>query len=87
MDEKIIIPPREFTVSACDHLDEAIGWVLDAISKVRKDFGRFEAPVEARVLLNLLVRATEGVITLARHDLVLLPAAFMLTRSGRRPAP
>jgi hypothetical protein len=45
-------------------------------------FGKYEADIEAWLLFNLAIRHTEGVIALARHDLILLPPAQMAARAG-----
>ena len=43
---------------------------------------KYEAGKEARNLFNLAIRHIDGVIALARHDLVLLPPALMAARAG-----
>jgi hypothetical protein len=78
----VVKAPDPHILEACDRLDDAIGWVIKAINQPRRDFGHYEAPYEARVLLNLLIRAVESLITLARTDLVLLPGAFILARTA-----
>lgn len=78
----VLKPPPPALLRACDVLDSVVGSVAAAISKTRADFGRLEAAVEASILLRLLVRHIEGVIVLARTDLVLLPAAMALTRAA-----
>lgn len=74
--------PDEVVLTACDKLDKAVGSIIRATSERRPDFGRWEAPVEAAILLGLLIRHLEGVIALARSDLFLLPAAMALSRSA-----
>lgn len=44
--------------------------------------GTYEADVEALLLFNLGIRYVEGVLTLARQDLVLLPGAIHLARAA-----
>lgn len=78
----ILMPPSPEALKTCDLFDQAIGEVIAARGKVRSDFGRFEAPFEARIQLNLTIRYAEGIIGLARSDLVLLPSAIVLARSA-----
>jgi len=65
---------------ACDHIDSLLASFLAARRKASFS-RRFEAPVEVRCLLNLMLRYAESIITLAREDLVLLPAANVVARS------
>lgn len=78
----IIQPPPPQLLDSCDRLERLIGEVIAAKNEAAAPTGRFEAPVEAAIQLNLVVRYLEGVISLARHDLVLLPAAIVLTRAA-----
>jgi hypothetical protein len=78
----VVKAPDPSVLEACERLDEAVGWVIRAINKPSSGFGRYEAPYEARILLNLLVRSVESLTTLARTDLVLLPGGFILARTS-----
>jgi hypothetical protein len=75
-------PPTADLLRVCDCLDTLIGEVVRAKGNLFPHLGEFEAPVEASVLLNLVIRSVEGIIELARVDMVLLPAAITLARSA-----
>jgi hypothetical protein len=62
-------------------IDASIGRFLDARETLPR-LGRFESEVEALNLLYLVVRNVEGVLVLAREDLVLLPAANASARAA-----
>ncbi len=76
----IIKPPSAEVLAACHQLDRAVGRFLDA--RQRLQVGRFEADIEACLLFNLVARHVEAVISLARTDLALLPAAYATARSA-----
>jgi hypothetical protein len=77
----IVQTPTTELLHACDLLDEMIGETISAKLARRPDFGLFEAPFEANVILNLAIRHCEAIVTLGRTDLVLLPAASALARA------
>jgi len=75
-------PPSANIVRACDALEDLIGAVIAAKGQRARTFGQFEAPVEAEVLLRLVIRHVEAIIALARSDLVLVPSAEVLNRAA-----
>lgn len=80
--DQIIVPPS-FEVRQCaDVLEEATGQLLRLRHEVEGRLGRFEADLEAMLLINLIVRYIESTLVLARHDLVLLPAACVASRAA-----
>jgi hypothetical protein len=62
-------------------LEEAIGRTLTAYSHGTLPW-KFEADFEARTLMWLIIRNSEGVYEMARKDLVLLPPALAACRSA-----
>lgn len=79
-DIDVIAPPTPAVLRVCDALDEAIGAYLEARSHLAS--GTYEADVEALLIFNLALRQVEAVTTLARRDLVLLPAAYSVARAA-----
>ena len=75
-------PPTPNLLRACDALDDLIAAVIVAKGQRTGAWGTFEAPVEAEVLLRLVIRHAEAVGALARSDLVLAPAAEALNRAA-----
>jgi len=67
--------------NACRQLDDAVKLFLDSRTTL-PPLGRYESEVEALNLFNIAIREIEGVITLARADLVLIPAAFAASRAA-----
>lgn len=85
MSNDILLAPTPEIRAACDRIDDAIGRFIPACADVVDAYGawgRFEADREATSLFKVVIRATEGVITLARSDLVLLPPAIMSARGA-----
>ena len=70
---------------ACDALDAGIGYFLRARGETR-GYAKYESSVESMNLFNLCIRHIEGVVTLAREDLVLLPAAQACARAALETA-
>jgi hypothetical protein len=70
---------------ACDAIDTAIGQFLAARREIR-GYEKYESTVESQNLFNLCIRHVEGVITAAREDLVLLPAAHACARAALETA-
>jgi hypothetical protein len=64
----------------CDRLDEMIAEFIAVRNNLA--LGKYEAPVAALLLFNLTIRNVDGVITLARTDLVLLPPALIIARAA-----
>jgi hypothetical protein len=75
-----IMPITAEIRAKCDRLDEMIAEFIAA----RKNLvlRKYEAPVAALLLFNLTIRNVEGVIALARTDLVLLPPALIIARAA-----
>jgi hypothetical protein len=79
--QNVIMPTTKSVERVCALLDD----VIESFIRTRNEtlrFGKYEAAIEARLLFNLAIRHTEGVIALARHDLILLPSAQMAARAG-----
>lgn len=76
-----ILPPSNSILRVCDALDGAIKRFLQEKARLVVT-GYYEAEVEALLIFNLGIRHVEGVITLARSDLVLLPATYHLARAA-----
>lgn len=71
--------------AACDRVDDAVGRALSAMSRTVSNhaaWGRYEADREAVKMFLLASRSIEGVLTLARTDLVLLPPAILAARGA-----
>ena len=77
--EQILLPSNSI-LRVCDALDDTIERFLQRTARLVT--GRYEADVEARLIFILGIRHVEGVIALARRDLVLLPAAYHLARAA-----
>lgn len=80
--ESIQIEPTAEVLKVVSQIDKGIGRVLKSTASLAPGLGKFEAPIEAWNLLKLVIRYVEGVLTLAREDLVLLPSAIVLSRSA-----
>ena len=65
-----IVPMTAAVQEACKELEAAVGLFLDA-RRTLPALGRYESEVEALNLFYLAIRNIEGVIALARADLVL----------------
>jgi hypothetical protein len=85
MSVPVVAPPTKAIVSACDALDEVIAKFLDSRSSLH-GYAQYSSSAEALMLFNLVIRQIEGVLTAARHDLVLLPAAFACARAALETA-
>jgi uncharacterized protein DUF5677 len=71
--------------AACDAIDVALGEFINARKSIA-GYGQLESTGEALNLFNLVVRNIEGVLTLAREDLVLLPGAYACARAALETA-
>jgi hypothetical protein len=76
------MPMTEEIATKCDLLDRMIEASLAAINTVDAAYLQYEASFEAVNLFILTIRHVEGVIALARADLVLLPAAGLTARGA-----
>src|SRR5688572_25900578 len=81
MENAMVSPPTPEIRATAEAIERAIGWFLERRPSIA-EISYFEASVEAHNLLNLAVRQLEGIIELARRDLVLLPAAAVLARAA-----
>jgi len=77
----VIIPITPEVALVCDELDNAIGRFLNALNTL-PPLGQYESQVEALNLFYLALRDIEGVVTLARSDLVSIPPAVASARAG-----
>jgi len=76
----ILKPPTPEILRIADSVERAIGRFLGACDTI-PPLGRYESDWEAVLLFNLVIRDIEAILTLARTDLVLLPAADVLARA------
>jgi len=76
-----ILPITREIEAACRELYRAVGLFLDA-RKTLPPLGRYESEVEAVNLFTMAIRHIEGVVALAREDLVLLPPALAAARAA-----
>jgi hypothetical protein len=75
-----IHPPNATINTACAALDQVISLFLDARRTLPQS--KYEADFEAVNLFNLVIRHVEGVLALARSDLVLAPPAYACARAA-----
>jgi hypothetical protein len=75
-----IRPPTAAASAACDAIDRVVEAFIFARSQLPPS--PYEADVEAITLFNLVIRHVEGVIALARTDLVLVPPAYASARAA-----
>ncbi len=78
--KKTILPITASIKSVCELLDRVVG---DFIATRRETLPspKYEAEIEASNLFNLAIRNLEGVVALARRDLILLPPALVAARA------
>jgi hypothetical protein len=76
----IILPTTEPVARACGLLDDLVSKFI-SIWETLPPIGKYEANLEALNLFKVAIRNIEVVITLARHDLVLLPPALAAARA------
>jgi hypothetical protein len=76
----------EEIATKCDVLDLIIEEFLAAKNALDGSYRVYEAPFEALNLFNLTIRHVEGVIALARRDLVMLPPAELAARAALESA-
>jgi hypothetical protein len=74
------IPPTSSILKVCDYLEMIIARFIEHKNKMI--YGEYESDLECNLLLNLTIRHIEGVILLARQDLVSLPPAMSASRSA-----
>jgi hypothetical protein len=77
---QIVRQPCPELIVLAEILDEAIGIFIDARHHTAEDAGRWEAPLEAWAMSNVMVRNIEATTTMARHDEVLVTAAWSNAR-------
>lgn len=76
----IVMPPTPEIVQVADLIDHAISRFLEARDTI-PPLGRYESEDEVVLLFNLVIRDIEAIMTLARTDLILLPAANVIARA------
>jgi hypothetical protein len=76
----IVAPPTAEVLEIADLVDIGVSRFLQAAAAL-PSIGKFESAVEALNLFSLAIRDLEALVTLARTDLVLLPAAQVLARA------
>jgi Family of unknown function (DUF5677) len=77
----IILPTTEPVARVCTLLDDLVGKFIATCRNRPPRVVEYEAEVEALNLFKVAIRNIEGVITLARNDLILLPPALAAARS------
>lgn len=82
MSEKVIIRTTQEIAIKCDLLEQMIELFLFAKRALNGSYEKYESHSEALNLFNLTIRHVEGVVTLARTDLVLLPPAQVAARAA-----
>ncbi len=81
MNNHVVQPPTKEVLALCDDSDKLIEHYLASVGTIRDSIRRFEAETETYTIMKLLIRHLESVCELARHDLVLLPSAVVLSRA------
>jgi hypothetical protein len=76
----IVMPPTPVVLRITRLIEDGVGHFLEARDTIPA-LGRYESDDEAVLLFNLVLRDIEAIVTLARTDLVLLPAANVLARA------
>jgi hypothetical protein len=76
----VLLPITPPVKTACDALEAFIGDFI-AAWRTFPPPGKYEAEVEAHNLFKLVIRNAEGILELARHDLILLPPALAAARA------
>ena len=66
----------------CRLLEELAARLMAFVADLPPGYGQYESTAEAYCLLRLSTRNVQGVIALARTDLVLLPAALVVARAA-----
>jgi Family of unknown function (DUF5677) len=83
-DETMLLPTPEI-LGVTDLLESVIGRFLNAVASPPSS-GKFESDDECYMLMGLVIRHVEGIVTLARRDLVLLPGAYVMARAAYEAA-
>jgi hypothetical protein len=81
-----VLPITPAIATACDRLEEFVGLFIAVCRDTLPPLGKYEAEIEALNLFKLAVRNIEGVVALARCDLVLLPPALVAARASLEAA-
>lgn len=76
----VVLQPTPEILKLSDVIDQGVVGFINARFTVPQS-GKWEAHVEAMLLLNLAIRDIEAILELAQTDLVLLPAANILARA------
>jgi hypothetical protein len=77
----VAVKPTKAIVEAANLIYEAIGRYIGTGIALR-GHGKYESHIEARVLFVQVIRHVEAITELAKIDLVLLPAALVLSRAS-----
>jgi hypothetical protein len=81
-----VLPITPAVATACDRLEEFVGLFIAVCRDTLPPLGKYESEIEALSLFKLAARDIEGVVALARRDLVLLPPALAATRASLEAA-
>ena len=76
-----ILPITEPVARVCTLLDNLVGKFIATCRDTLPPLGKYEAEIEALNLFKAAIRNIEGVIALARRDLILLPPALAAARA------
>lgn len=76
----VVQHPTPEILKATDLIDQGLAHFIEARFTVPQ-MGKWEAEVEAMLLLNMVIRYIEAILELSRIDLVLLPGANVLARA------
>jgi hypothetical protein len=78
---KTILPITKPLARVCVLLDDLVTKFIAACRETLTPLGKYEAEDEAQNLFKLAIRNLEGVVALARNDLILLPPALAAARA------
>jgi hypothetical protein len=76
----VLLPITPTVKTACDGLEVFISDFIAAWGTL-PPLGKYESEVEAHNLFKLVIRDAEGILELARRDLILLPPALAAARA------
>jgi Family of unknown function (DUF5677) len=76
-----IMPVTPIIERSCDVIEQLVGNVITACADVSSSLKQYESTLETLNLLKMAIRHAEGVVELARNDLVLLPPAVAAARA------
>lgn len=76
----VVLQPTLEILKIRELIDQAVAGFVNALITVPQ-LAKWEADVEAMLLLNLAIRNIEAILELAGTDLILLPSANVLDRA------